>query len=1750
MIKFKKMGKHKMSESIKAINNEKLNKEPRIGVFVCDCGTNIAGVVDVKAVVEFASGLDGVVLAEEGKWICSVDYLTKIKDFITENDLNRVVVACCTPRTHEPTFKATLKEAGLNPYLLEFVSIREQSSWVHKKNPKMATETAKDLVRMGVAKAHYLEPGEEIRIPVGCECLVIGGGIAGMTAALTLGDLGFRVLLVEQAGSLGGMLNKLYKLSPDDIIAKELLQSRIDRVRAHENITVFINAEITDIKGYVGNFTVKLEKPNGEDGSNIPQDVQEHKVSTIIVATGMRELEPIGMFGYGKFKNVLTQLQFEELLKKNDEIVTRVKEIAFINCVNSRNPERGCCNVGCISSIKNIKITKELNPDVNAYLFFRDFNITGMDVQYHYDSMDKYTAAFRYPEDSLPTVTLNEDKRLPSSENDKFSVQGRDILTGCDVLVNADLVVLTTCFVGDQSSQRLKGLLKVSTNPDGFFTEAHVKLRPLDFANEGIYICGCARSPKNVTETIEESIGAAMRAAIPMNRSFVETEGIVADANDQACLSCGICKEVCAFGAPELINNELEVIKAICKGCGTCVASCPSEAIDIIHYSDKQLLAQVDAALQVEPGDKILVFACHWCALGAVDNAGVSRFEYPANLRIIRVMCSGRVDPRFILRAFELGARGVLVAGCEIPTCHYITGNFYTSKKVELTRKLLEFVGIKKGRLRLEWLSAAEGAKFAQVAREFTEQLTELGLIQNDEYSKLDLNAALTSASGTRLRIIAAKTKEFVELGNEYGEVFTNHEVDRLLNEIVFDEFISNKIKELLKESSESIKHLSDIMSLPVSRIFQNIQTLIHNNEVELDRINGTTPIFKLITTVLESAKSKVQTEDLREKEPPPEVKVQRTNENKDFDVVIKGSTVEALNQALEHACDGDKVCLISPEPSFTIDHALLSKGFSGFKEYQANFNDLLDRIYEQKNIEILRNTLIERKFDNDEFTELQLLRRPTFIDEDKCDNCGLCSDACPVNLIDFDAFGLGTKHAIYHPWPKTKGVKFAISKGVPYCQASCAIAMDVRGYIGKIVDNDLADSAKIMRETNPLPDICGKVCDHLCENTCVRAYKDEPLEIRKLKRYAIESHYEHCEQYKQPLITKSSIVKNHDPMNRVAVIGSGPAGMVVAHDLARWGYPVTIYETSSKAGGMMRLGIPDYRLPSKALQNELDAIFELGIELKLNTTFGKDIKIDDLKAEGFKVVFISIGAHKSLALRIPGEELDGVINGLELLKAVNLAEGVQAPKLGKNVVVIGGGNVAIDCARTVRRLGVENVQILYRRTRQEMPADEEEINDCQAEGIKIEYLVTPKRLIGNKSGGSSGNVKEIECQRTKLGLPDSSGRRRPVIVDGSEFTLHTDSVIFAIGQIPDLENLNLDDRLEFSRRGTFIVDPDSGATNLEGVYVGGDAVTGPATVIDAIKSGKKCAIAIDQYLNGMKGDTKNIAISPIGERRTKELELLRLRKNLLLKSPEPECNRNPRPILNGTQRISNFAEVEQTLNKEAAENESKRCLSCRMCIGCGVCKEVCPRNAIDYSMSDERMNINAKKVQYYTKIEEGRFDDSYRLKELYKNSFNVLTPMELEYLLHRMGDFNNQLLRPLDGEVVRNIGFVFLPESDLITEKIHRLNNLELVYIVRLIKYINDNLPDIKVTFFSNLKQFSEIHELPKEFQYLTKNPITMENLKQEMKKVKDGEIQFNLQDSYETPVITQNDKTFKNDLIIVNTGLKFLNNSTNENL
>jgi heterodisulfide reductase subunit A len=555
-----------------------LRGEPtRIGVFVCRCGINIASTVDVPAVVRYASALPKVVHAQEFLFACAKDAQKTIAQAIAEKRLTRVVVAACTPRTHEPLFQGTLEASGLNPYLFEFANIREQCSWVHQRAPQEATEKAKELVRMAVAKAARLEPLEKSRLGVNHAALVIGGGAAGLTAALDLAAQGYPVHVVERKAELGGHLRTVHRtLSGERTDA--FLKNLVDAVESGDRITVHLGKSVRAVSGYVGNFRTKL---TGED------EPIEHGV--VIVATGATEHVP-KEYLYGQDARVMTQTEFEDLLADaNAHGTKRLKTVVMIQCVGSRDPEHPYCSrICCGTAIKNALYLKELNPKARIYVLCRDVRVYGLNERWYRQARDKGVVFVRYDEANKPRV---------SGENGRLVVRTKDSILDRTLAIDTDLLVLSAGIQPDKDNRDLSQLLKVPLDADGFFLEAHVKLRPVDFATEGVFVCGLAHYPKDIGESIAQARAAAARAATVLSKSEIEAEGKVAAVDRSRCSGCGACTEVCAYKAIELdpVLRVAVVNEATCKGCGTCTATCRAGAIDLKGFRNDQILEAVNA---------------------------------------------------------------------------------------------------------------------------------------------------------------------------------------------------------------------------------------------------------------------------------------------------------------------------------------------------------------------------------------------------------------------------------------------------------------------------------------------------------------------------------------------------------------------------------------------------------------------------------------------------------------------------------------------------------------------------------------------------------------------------------------------------------------------------------------------------------------------------------------------------------------------------------------------------------------------------------------------------------------------------------------------------------------------------------------------------------------------------------------------------------------------------------------------------
>ncbi len=691
--------------------------EPRIGVFICRCGINIAGYIDVPNLVNYAKTLPNVVYSMENKYSCSQLTQDIIKEKIEELDLNRVVVAACTPRTHELLFQKTIREAGLNEYLFNFVSIRELDSWVHMHDNPKATDKAKDLIRMGVARVCEQKAEFKIKGHVVPEALVVGGGVAGMSAAMEIANKGFKVHLIEKDDKLGGQLNLIYKINFDRIDSNEYLKIHLNEFNNEKNITSYLNSEVIDVKGSIGDFKVKVR--NNAEGKDLTLNV-----GTIIVATGAYEYKPEGWYHYGKNDNVMTQLELSEKLR-NDALKDG-ETLVFIHCVGSRQPEGGngvtyCSLICCSESIRHALYVKEIYPKSNIYVLYRDIRV-GTDEEPYYWKARENVNYIRFNE--YPTV---------DPKNGKLTVNVKDILTQTDLSIEADKVVLSTPLI-PHDTQKLGEMIKCARDQNGFFLEAHVKLRPVDFATDGIYLAGTCHGPKGIAESISQGRGAAAHALIPLISGEVENEPLVSVVDPSLCIACQKCEEVCNFGAIGVnFDNDILVSESnplLCKGCGDCSAACPAGAITMSHFADDQIYPMIQEAVKGEYVDerpRIVAFLCNWCSYAGADTCGVSRFQYPTNIRPIRVMCTGRIPKRFILQAFLEGADGVFIGGCHIGDCHYLEGNYDMLQRYNELKEILDNVGINPDRYHLEWVSASEGKRFSQVVTEFVDTVKKLG---------------------------------------------------------------------------------------------------------------------------------------------------------------------------------------------------------------------------------------------------------------------------------------------------------------------------------------------------------------------------------------------------------------------------------------------------------------------------------------------------------------------------------------------------------------------------------------------------------------------------------------------------------------------------------------------------------------------------------------------------------------------------------------------------------------------------------------------------------------------------------------------------------------------------------------------------------------------------------------------------------------------------------------------------------------
>jgi heterodisulfide reductase subunit A len=672
----------------------------------------------------------------------------------------------------------------------------------------------------------------------------------------------------------------------------------------------------------------------------------------------------------------------------------------------------------------------------------------------------------------------------------------------------------------------------------------------------------------------------------------------------------------------------------------------------------------------------------------------------------------------------------------------------------------------------------------------------------------------------------------------------------------------------------------------------------------------------------------------------------------------------------------------------------------------------------------------------------VKVRRRPRYVIEDKCTGCGDCADVCPVIVpSEFDE-GLGTRKAIYRPFAQAIPPAFLIDKRDSPCKIACPAHLPVQGYVALIRERKFQEALDLIRESLPFAGSLGRICDHPCEDVCKRDEVDEPLAICALKRFA----YDICDGGELPQPAE----RVHE--ERVAVVGGGPAGLTAAYQLARRGYGVTVYESQPVAGGMLAVGIPEYRLPREVLNHEIDIVRALGVEVKLGTPVGLEggPGLNELRAQ-HDAVFVAVGAHESRRLGVPGEELKGVLHSTDFLCCLNLNEKV---KLGKRVAVIGGGNAAVDAARCALRLGSE-VTIVYRRSRNEMPAIAAEVEAAMQEGIRFEFLATPSRVLGSR-----GRVRALECTRMELGEPDESGRRRPVPIPGSEFELDVDTVIVSIGQRPELEPLA---GVEATGWGTIVADEHTMATPVEGLFAGGDAVTGPASAVEAMAAGMRAAESIDRYLRG----------EDLYEGRKFEWPLpdeiqVPIPRDVHYSGRQCMCE------LGLEERCSGFQEVELGLTEEQAVAEAERCLSCAVCSECQECVRACQAQAIDHGMQEQIVERDVGAIVVATGFQ--MWDPKLLPQYSYGRSPNIITGAQFERLTSAGG--------PTAGEIVTAGGNK--PESVAILhcvgsrdEHAHRYcSRICCMYSLKQAHQVRDKTDAEVYEFYMDMRTFGKAYE------------------------------------------------------------------------
>ncbi|MGA1794409.1 MAG: FAD-dependent oxidoreductase [bacterium] len=819
--------------------------------------------------------------------------------------------------------------------------------------------------------------------------------------------------------------------------------------------------------------------------------------------------------------------------------------------------------------------------------------------------------------------------------------------------------------------------------------------------------------------------------------------------------------------------------------------------------------------------------------------------------------------------------------------------------------------------------------------------------------------------------------------------------------------------------------------------------------------------------------------------------------------VMVIGGGIGGIQASLDLAESGYKVYVVESKPSIGGVMPQLDKTFPTNDCSMCILSPKLVDCGRHKDIELITYADVVSVDGEPGNFRVRVRKRPRYVDAQKCNGCGHCAEQCTVELESEFNFGIDNRKAIYVPFPQAvPNVYTIVKKGTPPCKLHCPAGINIQGFIALIRARKYREALDLIRETIPLPAVCGRICPHPCEDECRRGEVDTPVSICALKRFAFdygsqapeklddsngetkkeietqtlaeerkanetqkesETHEEietqkvsetqQANQTQKGTKTSHTNTIREKRKEKVAIIGSGPAGLAAAYDLALLGYPVTVFESLPVAGGMLAVGIPEYRLPKDVLEQEIAFIQEAGVEIRTNSPIKGD---KDLKAlsKDYQAIFLATGAHRGLKLGIPGEDdFQGITDAVTFLRKVALKEKIA---IGKRVIVIGGGNAAIDSARTALRMGSE-VQILYRRSRAEMPAYEWEIEEAEKEGVKIHYLAAPKKILGR-----NGKVTGIECVKMRLGEPDSSGRRRPIPIEGSEFAIEADTVIPSVSQAPALTFLGERHGFEISERGTLVVDEETLATNKPGIFAGGDAATGPRTAIEAIAAGKKAAIFMDRYIRGVDlKEGRAVEQTPVDTS-----QLARLLKGM------EQVGRQETLQIPIKERLAGFREVDRGFDEETAVRESERCLNCGGCSECRVCETACEADAILHDQKEEEVEIEVGAILlapgYHI------FDPTLRPQYGYGRFPNVLTSLEYERILSASGPFHGHVVRPFDRREPKKIAFIQCVGSR--EEEHNYCSSVCCMYATKEAVITREHAPDTEITiFYMDMRAFGK---------------------------------------------------------------------------